>query len=104
MRFNDHFAKLARYKLWAVRKLCVHVDALSDGDYRRDAGLFFKSVHGTLNHLLVGEHAVCFPRFAQGVSNSVALNTELEPERDRLRERLIECAGQGTPDRGAPER
>ena len=92
MNFNNHFATLARYHLWAVCKLYEHVDALSDGDYRRDAGLFFKSVHGTLNHLLVGEHAVWFPRFAQGVSNRVALNTELEPERDRLRERLIEGA------------
>ena len=92
MNFNDHFATLARYNLWALRKLYGHVDALPDGDYRRDAGLFFKSVHGTLNHVLVGEHAVWFPRFAQGVSNSVALNTELVPERDRLRERLIEGA------------
>ena len=97
MSFNDHFATLARYNLWAVRKLCERVDALSDGEYRRDSGLFFKSVHGTLNHLLVGEHAVWFPRFAQGVSNSVALNTELEPERDRLRERLIEGAQRWLP-------
>jgi uncharacterized damage-inducible protein DinB len=92
MNFNDHFATLARYNLWAVRKLCEHVDALPDADYRRDTGLFFKSVHGTLNHLLVGEHAVWFPRFAQGVSNRVALNAELEPDRARLRERLIEGA------------
>ena len=97
MNFNDYFATLARYNLWAVRQLCAHVDALSDADYRRDAGLFFTSVHGTLNHLPVGEHAVWFPRFAQGVSNRVALNTELEPERDRLRERRIEGAQRWLP-------
>ena len=92
MDFHTYFATLARYNLWAVRKLYEHVDTLSDGDYRRDVGLFFKSVHGTLNHLLVGEHVVWFPRFAEGVSSKVALDTELESDRARLRERLIEGA------------
>ena len=45
-----------RYHLWATRKLHGHIDTLSDADYRRDAGLFFGSVHGTCNHLLVAEH------------------------------------------------
>ena len=97
MNFNDHFATLARYNLWALRTLYEHVDALPEADYRRDAGLFFKSVHGTLNHILVGEHAIWFPRFAEGVSNRVALDTELEPDRARLRERLIEGAQRWAP-------
>ena len=63
---KDHFAMLARYNGWATRKLYEHVDALSDADYRRDAGLFFKSVHGTLNHLLVGEHAALVPALRRG--------------------------------------
>ncbi|MDE2095579.1 MAG: DinB family protein, partial [Burkholderiales bacterium] len=92
MDIRTYFATLARYNVWAVRKLYAHVDTLSEVDYRRDVGLFFKSVHGTLNHLLVGEHAVWFPRFAEGVSNRVALDTELESDRARLRERLIEGA------------
>jgi len=80
---------LARYNVWATRKLFEHVDALPDADYRRDAGLFFKSVHGTLNHLLVGEHAIWFERFARGVSPMRALDEELETDRIRLRERLV---------------
>jgi uncharacterized damage-inducible protein DinB len=28
---------------------------LNDADYRSDRGAFFKSVHGTLNHILVGD-------------------------------------------------
>jgi uncharacterized damage-inducible protein DinB len=48
-----YFASLARYHAWATAKLYEHVDRLADADYRKDAGLFFKSVHGTLNHLLV---------------------------------------------------
>ena len=88
---QHYFATLARYGVWATRKLCEHVDRLTDDEYRRDAGLFFKSVHGTLNHLLVAEQ-VWFPRFAEGVSPKIALNEELEPDRAHLRQRLTESA------------
>ncbi|CAM5784956.1 DinB family protein [Rhizobacter fulvus] len=87
-----YFTTLARYNAWATRKLFEHVDALPEADYRRDCGLFFKSVHGTLNHLLVGEHAIWYPRFAEGVSNQLALNAELEADRGRLRGRLLDAA------------
>jgi uncharacterized damage-inducible protein DinB len=97
MNLHAYFDALARYNLWAVRKLYDHVDALTEDDYRRDAGLYFRSVHGTLNHLLVGEHAVWFPRFAEGVSNKVTLDTELETNRTRLRARLIEGAQRWAP-------
>jgi uncharacterized damage-inducible protein DinB len=89
MAMSDYFGTLARYNVWATRKLFEHVDALPDEEYRRDVGLFFKSVHGTLNHLLVGEHLVWFPRFAEGISNQRALNEEVETDRAALRERLI---------------
>lgn len=47
-----HFAALARYNAWANRHLYAAAAALSDSDYRADRGAFFKSMHGTLNHLL----------------------------------------------------
>ena len=97
MNFHAYFATLARYNVWATRALFEHVDALPEADYRRDAGLFFKSVHGTLNHLLVAEHEAWFPRFAQGVSNRIELNAELEPDRVRLRDRLVEGAQRWSP-------
>jgi uncharacterized damage-inducible protein DinB len=89
---QNHLATLARYNLWATRKLFEHVDALPEADYRRDAGLFFKSVHGTLNHLLVAEHLLWFKRFSGGESPQVALNDEIEPDRVRLRDRMTEGA------------
>ena len=94
---RSYFLTLARYNAWATRRLFEHVDALTEEDYRRDAGLFFTSVHGTLNHLLVGEHRIWFHRFAEGVSNSVALNEEVEPDRRRLREALVDGAGRWAP-------
>jgi uncharacterized damage-inducible protein DinB len=87
---KHYFTTLVRYHGWATRKLYTHVDTLSDDEYRRDAGLFFKSVHGTLNHLLVGE-LIWLPRFAEGTSPRRALNEEVEADRARLRERLLEA-------------
>ncbi|MEP7057155.1 MAG: DinB family protein [Caldimonas sp.] len=97
MQLHAYFATLARYDVWATRRLFEHVDALSDDDYRGDAGLFFGSIHATLNHLLVAEHEVWFPRFAHGVSNRIALDTELETDRAALRERLVAAARRWEP-------
>ena len=97
MDFRTHFTTLARHNVWATRKLFEHIDALPEDDYRRDAGLFFNSVHRTLNHLLVAEHLVWFPRFAEGVSNRVALDAEVELDRVRLRHRLLEGAQRWQP-------
>ncbi|MFN3743691.1 MAG: DinB family protein [Hyphomicrobiaceae bacterium] len=47
------FAQLAAYNKWANARLYEAALALNDTDYRRDVGAFFKSLNGTLNHLLV---------------------------------------------------
>ena len=94
---KPYFLTLARYNLWATRRLFESVDALGEADYRRDSGLFFKSVHGTLNHLLVGEHLLWFERFAHGRSPRLALDTEAEADRAALRERLLAGAARWQP-------
>ncbi len=86
--FHAHFVQLARYNAWATARLLDAVAHVPDADYRRDAGLFFRSVHGTLNHLLVAEQLLWFVRFAEGISPRVALDAEAEPDRARLDQRL----------------
>ena len=93
----QHFCTLARCNAWATARLLDAVRAVGDGDYRRDVGLFFKSIHGTLNHLLVGEHQLWYVRFAGGSSPSVALDAELEADRARLDARLREGAARWEP-------
>ena len=95
--WHRHFAGLARYNVWALSRLYGSVDRLSDDDYRRDLGLFFKSIHGTLNHLLLAEHSIWYPRFAENVSNRMALDTELEADRKALRGRLLTAAARWSP-------
>jgi uncharacterized damage-inducible protein DinB len=88
MDASAHFLQLARYNVWATRRLLDAVANVSEADYHKDVGLFFKSLHGTLNHLLVGEHMLWYPRFARGTSPTVALNAEVEPDRARLGQAL----------------
>jgi uncharacterized damage-inducible protein DinB len=45
----------AGYNRWANDRLYDAAGALSEEDRRADRGAFFRSVHGTLNHLLVGD-------------------------------------------------
>ena len=51
----DHFRMFARYNRWANATLLAALEPMSDADWHRDAGVFFRSVHGTLNHLLVAD-------------------------------------------------
>ena len=50
---KPHFAMMAGYNAWCNERIYDVAAQLSDADYRADRGAFFKSVHGTLNHLLV---------------------------------------------------
>jgi uncharacterized damage-inducible protein DinB len=82
---RDHFLMLARYNVWATDRLLErHVAELSDDEYQRDVGLYFKSVHGTLNHLLLAEHGLWFERFAHGVSPVRRLNEQVHAQRAAL--------------------
>jgi uncharacterized damage-inducible protein DinB len=88
-RLREHLQTLARYNLWATRRLQAHVDALPEADYRRDLGLFFHSIHGTLNHLLVGEHLLWFPALRKAARRHRAgrrSRARPRPLAERLRE------------------
>ncbi|SHG50458.1 DinB family protein [Bradyrhizobium erythrophlei] len=49
----EHYRMFAHYNAWANSRLYETAARLSSEQYRADRGAFFKSVHGTLNHLLV---------------------------------------------------
>ena len=48
-----NLALMARFNAWVNQRLYDAVASLPEEDYRRDRGLFFRSVHDTLNHILV---------------------------------------------------
>jgi uncharacterized damage-inducible protein DinB len=55
MTMTERYRRLAIYNFWANRRLYDAAAQVGDADYRANRGAFFKSLHGTLNHLLVGD-------------------------------------------------
>lgn len=52
---TERYRMFAGYNAWANERLYAAAAKLTDAEYRADRDAFFKSVHGTLNHLLVGD-------------------------------------------------
>lgn len=50
-----HFTMLAAYNRWANVRLYDTAASLPDELYRKPVGVYFKSLHGTLNHLLTAD-------------------------------------------------
>ena len=48
---------MARYNQWMNEKLYAVCEKIPDADRKKDLGAFFKSIHGTLNHILYGDRA-----------------------------------------------
>jgi uncharacterized damage-inducible protein DinB len=53
MTLAAHYQMFGRYNAWANSRLYQAAAELTSEQYRADRGAFFKSVHGTFNHLLV---------------------------------------------------
>ena len=84
MNLRDYYRALADYHVWATRCLLDdHLADLNDGEWHRDAGLFFRSIHGTLNHLLVADDS-WRARFVENRSLNIALDAELHTDRAAL--------------------
>jgi uncharacterized damage-inducible protein DinB len=49
---TTHLQTMAAYNAWANHRLYAAATSLPDAAYRRSAGAYFGSLHGTLNHLL----------------------------------------------------
>src|SRR5271155_2581424 len=82
---KPHFLMFGKYNAWANQRLCDAAAGLSDADYRRDRGAFFKSMHGTLNHLLVTDR-IWMQRFTGGGTAPDRLDAILFEDLGALRE------------------
>lgn len=57
MHIRDYANGMAAYNRWMNEKVYACAATLSDEVRKRDMGAFFGSVHGTLNHILLGDTA-----------------------------------------------
>jgi uncharacterized damage-inducible protein DinB len=95
MTLKAHFDQLAAYNRWANRRVYNDAASLPDEARKRAAGLFFGSVHNTLNHLLVADY-IWMRRFTGDGPVPERLNqilyedfSELRTAREREDERIF---------------
>ncbi len=81
---KHHFQMLAAYNGWANRRLYDAAAELSDADFTRDVGAFFKSMMGTLNHILVGDR-IWMKRFTAEGEAPKSLDAVIHPNLGPLR-------------------
>ena len=84
-----HLKTLAEYHHWANTLLSEHVAAIPDEHYFAPVGLFFKSIHGTLNHILLADRT-WYGRLAGKPETFARLDIELERDRAMLAMALAE--------------
>jgi uncharacterized damage-inducible protein DinB len=75
MSWLTQYRMQARYNQWFNEKLYAAAGTLTDDERKQDRGAFFKSIHRTLNHLVLTDHIWMlrftedqryFPRDAKG--------------------------------------
>lgn len=81
---KSRYQMFAGYNAWCNERLYAAAATLSDADYRASRGAFFKSVHGTLNHLLVGDR-IWMRRFTGAGNVPPALDAILHDDFEALR-------------------
>lgn len=81
---KERFDELAAYNRWANRRVYDDAATLPDDVRKRPLGLFFSSIHGTLNHLLVADY-IWMRRFTGEGPQPERLNQILFEDFDELR-------------------
>jgi uncharacterized damage-inducible protein DinB len=88
---REYFLMLAGYHVWAQRCLLGSLEPIGDADYHADHGLFFRSIHRTLNHLLLVD--LLWQGRLSGKPFLVnGLDQELVKKRGRLKDEMLGAA------------
>ncbi len=82
---------MAGWNLWCFQRLYDAVERVGESDYRRNCGLFFGSIHASLNHMLLVEQ-MWLGRLSGQLLPVATLDEEMEPDRARLKQRQLESA------------
>jgi uncharacterized damage-inducible protein DinB len=93
---------MARYNRWMNERLYALLSEFPDEERKRDRGAFFRSMHGTLNHLLWGDR-MWLGRFIDEPCTAPAFGAdmvadfaELAREREATDRKILNWAGSVT--------
>lgn len=78
----------AQYNKWMNDHFYLLCDAIADEERKRDAGAFFKSIHGTLNHILLGDR-LWMSRFQNTIFEIESLDQELYSDYEELKKQRV---------------
>lgn len=81
---GSYYQLMAQYNLWMNQKIYAICSDIPDEKRKQDIGAFFKSVHGTLNHLLYGDKA-WMGRFTNKPFSVNVITQELYSDFDALK-------------------
>lgn len=81
---GSYYQLMAEYNLWMNQKIYAICAYIPDQKRKQDLGAFFKSIHGTLNHLLYGDKA-WMGRFTNQPFITTAIAQELYSDFDALK-------------------
>ena len=84
MELTEYFNIMARYNQWMNERIYGVCTDIPDDERKMDRGAFFKSIHGTLNHLLLADR-LWLGRFKKQPFSLRSLDQELYDEFDDLR-------------------
>lgn len=78
----------AQYNKWMNDHFYLLCDSIADEKRKRDMGAFFKSIHGTLNHLLLGDR-LWMSRFQNTIFEIESLDQELYSDYEELKKQRV---------------
>ena len=81
----DYCKRFSCYNRWQNQSIYAAAATLADGTRKRNMGAYFKSIHATLNHLLVGDQ-LWLDRADGTPTTIMSLDQELYNDFDELRE------------------
>lgn len=81
---KQHFRMFAAYNAWANARIYDAAEALTEAEFGDDAGAFFGSMRGTLNHILVADR-VWMKRFTGDGAAPKSLDTIIHADIGMLR-------------------
>lgn len=101
---REHCQLMAEYNGWMNSKLYALCATFSDAERKQDRGAFFRSIHGTLNHIMFGDLAFLSrltgdpPQVPEMGTEFAAEFDELRRKRTALDQRIAAWAGSITPE------
>jgi uncharacterized damage-inducible protein DinB len=90
MSDRTYYQLMAEYNCWMNQNLYSVCEAIPDEQRKQDLGAFFKSIHGTLNHLLYGDKA-WMGRFIGSPFSVTVIGQELYADFDALKAEREKC-------------